>query len=143
MPAICRPSRCRRASMSVNATKRRCAQSAHFTFGLLQTPGCHSFRQRGAHPERPVLALCQRVANTSERPRKIEVNSATRPPAVMMSGPPAAASSSAITRHTAARSRSSAASRSRAAVRSLISRFATAVIFAKAPDRTVPRSGER
>ena len=76
-------------------TKRRLPQSAHLTFGFSHTPGRHSFKQRGAHPVLPgLLVLSQRVAKTSDRPRNSDVNSATRPSAVVTSGPPAADSSS-------------------------------------------------
>jgi hypothetical protein len=106
---------------SDHETKRRSPQSAHFTFGFSHTPGRHSFKQRGAHPVLPgLLVLSQRVANTSDRPRNSDVNSATRPSAVVMSGPPVVASMLAIVRHNSARSRSNSTSRSRARARSFV-----------------------
>src|SRR5438046_2576818 len=105
MPAVWRPSRWPRASLSDQGTKRRLAHSAHLTFGLPHTPGRHSFVHRGAHPDFPgVFVLSHRVANTSARPRNTDVNSLTRPSAVVMSGPPAAVSMPAIARHNAAHS---------------------------------------
>jgi hypothetical protein len=53
-PAVWRPSRSRRASASDRATNRRLAQSAHLTFGLVRTPGRHSFEHRG--PTAPASA---------------------------------------------------------------------------------------
>ena len=73
-------------------TTRRSAgwpQSAHLTLGFSHTPGRHSFRQRGDQPVLPgLLVLSQRVAKTSGRPRNSDVNNATRPSAVVTSGPP-------------------------------------------------------